>query len=36
MICNVFKPKRKTDSKKSQQLMYRGRYRLDGDRELLV
>ena len=34
MICNVFKPKRKTDGKKSQQRMYRGRYRLDGDRKL--
>jgi hypothetical protein len=31
---NVFKPKRKTDGKKSQQRMYRGRYRLDGDRKL--
>jgi len=34
MICNVFKPKRKTDGKKSQQRTYRGRYRLDGDRKL--
>jgi integrase len=34
MICNVFKPKRKTDGKKSQQRMYRGRYRLDGNRKL--
>jgi integrase len=34
MICNVFKPKRKTDGKKSQQRMYRGRYRLDGDSKL--
>jgi integrase len=34
MICNVFKPKRNTDGKKSQQRMYRGRYRLDGDRKL--
>ena len=34
MICNVFKPKRKTDGKKGQQRMYRGRYRLDGDRKL--
>ena len=32
MILTVFKPKRKTDGKKSR--MYRGRYRLDGDRKI--
>ncbi len=34
MICTVFRPKRKSDGKKSQQRMYRGRYRLDGDKKI--
>ena len=34
MILTVFKPKRKTDGKKAGARMYRGRYRLDGDKKI--